>query len=452
MRRRNEDAAARIDLQTEHRRRVEIVVEDERLVLLVMALQVLDEARRPRPLPLQPLHLVGGAVRILKNPVGVAGEICEVARLRVRKAANRDAAHAVGAFGVIVFPGDVVARARRQDIDIVTLREPFRRQAARVFRSAENLCSVSLNDESDPHVVIMCMLAFAVCVSHFPVILGSGPTPWSGGKSPESPATPIASSMSIRCPATRDCCSRPIDAPLKADQRICRILRRPRPVPTPSTSSCSTEISITRPTFRGCSKPCAPCLGRRGRVVVALYNWYFAWLFRLADRLGLRQGPPHHHVHHAGRSRAACAARWIRTSPPAAGRVRAMAFLRTRVVAERRDAGGARTPLAVARHGRCTASDRRRRSRAPFPQHRHSCPQRARKYRGRPSPHAGFRRRHRSDLRRGTLERWHVGRDPAGDVCCGTGGPGCVFARFSRSAKGRPMPCGSVSRRRRVTC
>ena len=193
--RRHEDAPARIDLQPEHRRRVQVVVEDERLVLLVVALQILDQARGPGPLPLQPLHLVGGVVRVLKNPVGVASEICEIPDVRVRKAANGDAAHAVGAFGVIVLPGDVVARARRQDIDIVTLREPFSRQAARVFRSAENLCSVSLNDESDPHVVIMCMLAFAVCVSHFPVILGSGPTPWSGAKSPESAATPIASSM-----------------------------------------------------------------------------------------------------------------------------------------------------------------------------------------------------------------------------------------------------------------
>ncbi len=35
-----------------------------------------------------------------------------------------------------------------------------------------------------------------------------------------------------------------------------------------------------------------PSLSRRGRVIVALYNWYFAWLFRLADRVGLRQGPP----------------------------------------------------------------------------------------------------------------------------------------------------------------
>ena len=35
-----------------------------------------------------------------------------------------------------------------------------------------------------------------------------------------------------------------------------------------------------------------PHLQRRGRVVVALYNWYFAWLFRFADWIGLRQGPP----------------------------------------------------------------------------------------------------------------------------------------------------------------
>ena len=35
-----------------------------------------------------------------------------------------------------------------------------------------------------------------------------------------------------------------------------------------------------------------PKLQRSARVVVVLYNWYFAWLFRLADRLGLRQGEP----------------------------------------------------------------------------------------------------------------------------------------------------------------
>ena len=31
---------------------------------------------------------------------------------------------------------------------------------------------------------------------------------------------------------------------------------------------------------------------RGDRVLVVLYNWYLAWLFRLADRIGLRHGPP----------------------------------------------------------------------------------------------------------------------------------------------------------------
>ena len=34
-----------------------------------------------------------------------------------------------------------------------------------------------------------------------------------------------------------------------------------------------------------------PHMGRSDRVVVVLYNAYFAWIYRLADRLGLRNGP-----------------------------------------------------------------------------------------------------------------------------------------------------------------
>jgi hypothetical protein len=44
--------------------------------------------------------------------------------------------------------------------------------------------------------------------------------------------------------------------------------------------------------IQGLLETIQPHLSRRGRVVVALYNWYFAWLYRLADRLGLRHGPP----------------------------------------------------------------------------------------------------------------------------------------------------------------
>ena len=44
--------------------------------------------------------------------------------------------------------------------------------------------------------------------------------------------------------------------------------------------------------IQGLLETVRPHIGRRSRIVVALYNSYFAWLFRLADRVGLRQGPP----------------------------------------------------------------------------------------------------------------------------------------------------------------
>jgi hypothetical protein len=44
--------------------------------------------------------------------------------------------------------------------------------------------------------------------------------------------------------------------------------------------------------IQGLLETVQPHVVRQSRVVVALYNWYFAWLYRLADRLGLRQGPP----------------------------------------------------------------------------------------------------------------------------------------------------------------
>ena len=37
---------------------------------------------------------------------------------------------------------------------------------------------------------------------------------------------------------------------------------------------------------------CGEHLSRSDRVVVVVYNYYLAWVFRLADRLGLRNGPP----------------------------------------------------------------------------------------------------------------------------------------------------------------
>ena len=59
--------------------------------------------------------------------------------LRVGEAADRDAADAVDALGVLVLPGDVVAGAGRQHLDLVLRREALGDQAAEVLGAAEHL-------------------------------------------------------------------------------------------------------------------------------------------------------------------------------------------------------------------------------------------------------------------------------------------------------------------------
>ena len=151
MRGRDEDAARRRDLEAEHRRRVEIREEDQDVVLLVVPPQVLDERRAPRPLLLQPLHLVGAAVRVVVDPLGVRVERVDVARARVREAPHGDAADAVGAFRVLVLPRDVVARAGRQHLDVVLRGEALGDEAAEMLGSAEDFRAVALDDEGEFH-------------------------------------------------------------------------------------------------------------------------------------------------------------------------------------------------------------------------------------------------------------------------------------------------------------
>jgi hypothetical protein len=50
---------------------------------------------------------------------------------------DRDAAYAVGAFGVLVLPADVVGGAGRQHLDLVAGREALGDQAAVVLGPAE---------------------------------------------------------------------------------------------------------------------------------------------------------------------------------------------------------------------------------------------------------------------------------------------------------------------------
>ena len=117
----------------------------------MMPAQVVDQRGTPGPLLLQPLHLVGAAVRVVEDPFRVLVERREIARPRVREAPHRDPAHAIGSFRVLVLPRDVVARAGGQHLDLVLLGEPLGDEAAVVLGSAEDLGAVALDDESEFH-------------------------------------------------------------------------------------------------------------------------------------------------------------------------------------------------------------------------------------------------------------------------------------------------------------
>ena len=91
-------------------------------------------------------------VLVLEDPVGELVELREVADLGTREPSHRDAAHAVGAFRVLVLPRRVFARARGQHIDLVALGEPLGDEPAMIFGAAENLGAVPLGNKRNLHV------------------------------------------------------------------------------------------------------------------------------------------------------------------------------------------------------------------------------------------------------------------------------------------------------------
>ena len=137
----------------------------------------------------------------------------------------------------------------------------------------------------------MCMLAFAVCVSHFPFILGGGRTRLVGREI--SRITRYADRVVHVDPLSSDTgmLLDAIDAPVKVAGSSANLAGMPRDADAVDVLLFNGNFNHSTD-IQGLLETVRPHLGRRGRVVVAIYNWYFAWLFRLADRLGLRQGPP----------------------------------------------------------------------------------------------------------------------------------------------------------------
>ena len=141
---RGEDAALGSDLQAQHRRRVEVCEEYDRIVGLPVSGKVIEQGRAPWALLLQPRHLIVARMRVVEDPFGVAVECVDVPRMRVWEATHGDAVDALAALGILVRPRDVVARAGGQHVDVVLSRPCARQSAGSGTRSRrESLCRIA---------------------------------------------------------------------------------------------------------------------------------------------------------------------------------------------------------------------------------------------------------------------------------------------------------------------
>ena len=149
VRRRHQDASGRVHPQPEDRRRIQIREEDQRVIRPMVLLEIREQARAPRPLPLQPFLLVRRRMVVVEYPVGVFIERLQVPRAVVRETSYGHSADPVFALPVLVFPGDVVARAGGQHIHLMPAGEPLGDQPAVILGAAEYLRAVALDDERD---------------------------------------------------------------------------------------------------------------------------------------------------------------------------------------------------------------------------------------------------------------------------------------------------------------
>ena len=146
-----QNAALRRHRHPVYRRPVNEREEDERVIRMVLPLEMLDESRRGRPEAAHPFHLLGPRTRRRENAIRMLPERVDVVRLVHREAPHQHAADAVRALAVLVLPGAPVARRGRQHLDVVLQAQLLGDQTARVLGAARDLAAVARRDERELH-------------------------------------------------------------------------------------------------------------------------------------------------------------------------------------------------------------------------------------------------------------------------------------------------------------
>ena len=149
-----EHAVIRRRRQAEHGRGRHQAKEHQGVVVAVLALEMIEQPRRPRPFAAHPLQLLGARMRLGQQP---RRQAVERRRIRLafghREAADTDAAHAVRTFGIVVLPRPHVARARGEHVDVVTVAEVLGEQPAGVLGPGGQVGAVAGRDERELHDV-----------------------------------------------------------------------------------------------------------------------------------------------------------------------------------------------------------------------------------------------------------------------------------------------------------
>ena len=132
--RRHENGARRHRLRAVIRVIVAIAEEKNVVVSRVRGAQMPQERRALRPFGVEPLQLVEMRMRVVEHAIGPAAEHMRIARVIDSKPAHGNAVHHVRARRIVVPPRHVIARARREHLDVGVLRQGARRRSGRAAR------------------------------------------------------------------------------------------------------------------------------------------------------------------------------------------------------------------------------------------------------------------------------------------------------------------------------